>query len=82
MTSTALRARVGNRWKTLKYLDYESKIDLITMLTQSLRLSSAREPVSASKYYGIWGDDGMSAEEFVEALRADRKFKQDFSNTM
>ena len=37
MTSTMLRSRLKNRWNSLKYLDNNSKIDLITMLTQSLR---------------------------------------------
>lgn len=77
MTTTALRARVGNRWNTLKYLDRDSKLDLITMLTQSLKAMPVHEPVPASRYYGIWGDDGMSAEEFVDALQSERKFKQD-----
>jgi hypothetical protein len=35
------------------------------------------KPIAASKYYGIWGDDGMTTEEFVEALQAEREFKQD-----
>ena len=77
MTTTTLSSRIGNRWNTLKYLDNDSKIDLITMLTQSLRVSSEKKHLSASKYYGIWGDDGMTAEEFVNALRNERKFKQD-----
>ena len=76
MTTATLHAKVGNRWNTLKYLDNESKIDLITMLTQSLR-TTTRKSVSASKYYGIWGDDGMTADEFVEALKAERKFSQE-----
>lgn len=79
MTASILRTRVGNRWNTLKYLDNDSKIDLITLLTQSLRVSSERKSISASKYYGVWGDDGMTAEEFVDALQAERKFKQDIT---
>lgn len=77
MTTTTNNSRVGNRWNTLKYLDNDSKIELITMLTQSLRVSSESQHISASKYYGIWGDDGMTAEEFVNALHNERKFKQD-----
>ena len=61
----------------MKYLDNDSKIDLITMLTQSLRTPHVRKPVSASKYYGIWGEDGMSAEEFVDAIESERKFRQE-----
>ena len=77
MTTATLRARVGNRWNTLKYLDNKSKLDLITLLAQSLNTTPRKESLSASKYYGIWGDDGMSAEEFVDALKAERAFKQD-----
>ena len=76
MTTATLHSKVGNRWNTLKYLDNESKIDLITMLTQSLK-ATTHKSVSASKYYGIWGDDGMTADEFVEALKAERKFSQE-----
>ncbi len=55
----------------------DSILDLISLLMESLKASLKSEPVSASKYYGIWGDDGMTAEEFVNSLRSDRKFKQD-----
>ena len=69
--------KIGYRWNTLKYLDNNTKIDLITLLMQSLKDSEEKKPVPASKYYGIWGDDGMSAEEFVDAIKAERKFSQD-----
>lgn len=77
MAPAVLRTRVRNRWSTLKYLDRESKVTLITLLAQSLDISSKRKKISSGKYYGIWGDDGMSAEEFVEALKAERKFNQE-----
>ena len=77
MTTTMLRSRLENRWNSLKYLDNNSKIDLITMLTQSLKSSSKRKKISASEFYGIWGDDGLSDEEFIEALKAERTFNQD-----
>ena len=76
MTTTMLRSRLENRWNSLKYLDNNSKIDLITMLTQSLKSSSKRKKISASEFYGIWGDDGLSDEEFIEALKAERTFNQ------
>ena len=75
--ATMLRSRLANRWNSLKYLDHDSKIDLITMLTQSLKAEERRKPFSARELYGIWGDDGMSDEEFIEALRAERTFHQD-----
>ena len=33
--------------------------------------------VSAKKYYGIWGDDGMSDKEFVDDLKSLRSFNRD-----
>lgn len=77
MTATMLRSRLESRWSSLKYLDDDSKLDLITMLTQSLKDSGNRKKISSSEFYGIWGDDGMSDDEFVEALRAERKFNQE-----
>lgn len=77
MTSTMVRSRLEKRWNSLKYLDNNSKIDLITMLTQSLRSTGRRKKISASEFYGIWGDDGLSDDEFIEALRAERSFNQD-----
>ncbi len=77
MGNIVTRTRVENRWNTLKYLDKDSKLDLISLLTESLRASSKSKPISANKYYGIWGDDGMTAEEFVDTIKSDRKFKQD-----
>jgi len=46
------------------------------MLTQSLRSGQEHKPISASKFYGIWGDDGMSTEEFVQLLEKERSFHQ------
>jgi hypothetical protein len=39
------------------------------MLTQSLKKTSPNH-VSAKKYYGIWGDDGMSDNEFIDELKS------------
>jgi hypothetical protein len=33
--------------------------------------------VSAKKYYGIWGDDGMTDDEFVDELKSLRSFNRD-----
>lgn len=77
MTTTMLRSRLESRWNSLKYLDNDSKIDLITMLTQSLKSTDQRKKISASEFYGIWGDDGMTDEEFIQALEAQRTFNQD-----
>ena len=72
-----LRSRLENRWNSLKYLDENSKIDLITMLSMSLKHEHKSSPISASKFYGIWGDDGMSDTEFTELLKEERAFNQD-----
>ena len=72
-----LKLRLESRWNSLKYLDNDSKIVLITMLTQSLKKTGKHKKISASEFYGIWGDDGMTDEEFIEVLRAERTFNQD-----
>ncbi len=75
--NTSLRnLRIENRWNNLKYLDDNSKLDLISMLIESLKKPCEPKPISASEFYGIWGDDGMSDEEFVDALKAERTFNQ------
>ena len=33
--------------------------------------------VSVKKYYGIWGDDGMTDDEFVDELKSLRSFNRD-----
>jgi hypothetical protein len=35
--------------------------------------------MKAKKYYGIWGDDGMTDEEFVEELKLLRNFNRDMT---
>ena len=46
-------------------------------LGQGADLDGAGQKISASEFYGIWGDDGMTDEEFIETLRAERTFNQD-----
>ena len=79
MMSTA-KNTVMNRWNSLKYLDYDSKLDIITLLTQSLKQQKKRKHISAKNFYGIWKDDSMTAEDFVEMLKSERKFNQDIVN--
>jgi hypothetical protein len=52
-------------------------LDIITLLTQSLKLSKKRKHISAKKFYGIWKDDMMSPEELVKILKSERQFNQD-----
>jgi antirestriction protein len=76
MATTVLRHTVDNYWKIVKHLSPDAKIDLITMLSQSLK---EKEParVSASKYYGVWGDDSMTDDEFVSELKSLRSFNKE-----
>ena len=58
-------------WNMVKHLSTNEKIDLITLLSQSLK-SATPATISAKKYYGIWGDDGMSDEEFIDKIKSMR----------
>lgn len=58
----------------IKHMSDDAKLDLILVLTQSLRhenLSTA----SANDFYGIWADDGVSADEATHELKSMRSFK-------
>ena len=48
---------------------------MITM-KKSLKEKTPKR-VSAKKYYGIWGDDSMTDDEFVDELKSLRSFKRD-----
>ena len=63
-------------WNIVKHLTPDAKIELITLLTQSLKDTAPRR-VSAKKYYGIWGEDGMTDEEFIEEVKSLRSFNRD-----
>lgn len=64
-------------WSLLKHLDDNAKMDLIILLTNSLKHSEKENEVSAKDFYGVWGDDGLTAEEFVNELKAERKFHRE-----
>ena len=70
------RRTVNSYWNIIKHLSPDAKLDLIAMLTKSLKKSTTKR-VSAKKYYGIWGDDGMSDDEFVKELKSLRSFNRD-----
>ena len=61
-------------------LSRNAKLDLIVMLTQSLRQQNDEKKISAKDFYGIWGDDGYSDEDFVSEIRSARTFKNDEIN--
>jgi uncharacterized protein YutE (UPF0331/DUF86 family) len=74
VTTVSTRQTAASYWSIIKHLSADAKLDLITMLTKSLK-ENAPKRVSAKKYYGIWGDDGMSDKEFVDELKSLRSFK-------
>jgi len=70
------RRTADNYWNIIRHLSPDAKLDLITMLTKSLKKTTSKR-VSAKKYYGIWGDDGMSDDEFVKELKSLRSFNRE-----
>ena len=70
-------------WDLLKDLSDDRKVDLIDRLVRSLVHKSEEkkaEPVSASRFYGVWKDEdfpGMSADDMVKEIKASRQFKDD-----
>jgi len=76
MTTITPQLSANAYWKIVKHLSPDVKIDLITMLMQSLKAKNSHH-VSAKKYYGIWGNDGMSDEELVNELKSMRNFNRD-----
>ncbi len=76
ITSITNRHGSNTYWNIVKHLSPDAKVELINMLSQSLR-DGRTHKVSAKKHYGVWGDDGMTDEEFVADLKAMRSFKQD-----
>lgn len=73
-TSHTIRPRY---WSLLKDLNDDAKMDLIILLTQSLRSPKEEVRISARDFYGIWGDDGYTDEEFVDELKKSRTFHHD-----
>ena len=76
ITTAKIQHSANNYWNLVKHLSPDAKIDLITLLSQSLKNTSHHQ-VSAKKYYGIWGDDGMSDDEFIKELKSLRSFNRE-----
>jgi hypothetical protein len=70
------RRTADNYWNIIRHLSPDAKLDLIAMLTKSLKKTTSKR-VLAKKYYGIWGDDGMSDDEFVKELKSLRSFSRE-----
>lgn len=76
ISTVSSRRTADSYWKIIKHLSPDAKLDLITMLTKSLKKSTLKR-VSAKKYYGVWGDDGMTDEEFIDELKSLRSFNRE-----
>ena len=53
VTTVSTRQTAASYWSIIKHLSPDAKLDLITMLTKSLK-ENAPKRVSAKKYYGIY----------------------------
>lgn len=76
ITTVSSRRTADSYWDIIKHLSPDAKLDLIALLTKSLKETTSKR-VSAKKYYGIWGDDGMSDDEFADELKSLRSFNRD-----
>lgn len=76
MESVAL-PKPSNYWNLLMHMDDNEKIELILFLLKSLKHEKVNPKVSPSDLYGIWGDDGMTDEQFIKELRSFRSFNQE-----
>lgn len=59
----------------LKNLNSNSKLDLISKLSQSLKENETEEEVSLNALFGAYKSE-ESAEEIIEELRASRNFNR------
>lgn len=64
-------------WNMIKHLNERDKLELLVLLSQSLKEGSKKVPVSAKDLYGVWSDDGYTAEEFMKEIKEARSFKRD-----
>ena len=69
--------KASNYWNVFMHMDDSEKIDLIFLLLKSLKHEKAIPTTSPSDFYGIWGDDGMSDEQFLKELKSLRNFNQE-----
>ena len=63
-------------WSMLEGLSDDVKLNLISMLSLSLKKKKTKTR-SARQFYGILGDCGCTAEEWVNEIREGRCFRND-----
>lgn len=82
--TTAKRRRtahsISHYWSLVKDMDDSQKLQLVTMLVNSVKPASAegrtKRKLDARDYAGIWSDDEyMDADELVDAIHSARHFK-------
>lgn len=68
-----------NYWNLLKYLSNDVKLELIAKLSSSLVRKTKEQPISASRFCGVWSDSDfkMSSDELVAEIKEGRKSKND-----
>ena len=76
MSTVTSVSTTNNYWNILKHLSDDVKIDLITLLSTSLK-KKTRKSISASDFYGSWGNGDAETEAFVKELRDSRKFSRE-----
>ena len=70
-------SKTSNYWNLFMHMDDNEKIELILFLLKSLKNKKDNPKVSPSDFYGIWGDDGMSDDQFINELKSLRNFNQE-----
>lgn len=66
---------ISDVWSLIDGMSYEAKLDLVTKIFQSLKQETMRT-VSASDFYGIWGDKEINTDLFIEELHSMRSFNR------
>ena len=59
----------------LKNLNHDSKLDLISKLSESLKTSALKEEISLQSLFGAY-ESSESAEEIIAELRSSRTFNR------
>lgn len=70
---------INGYWNLLKFLSDDIKLELIAKLSNSIVSKTKTPKISASRFYGVWGDADfdMSADELVREIKESRSFKDD-----